>query len=214
MGPMPNGHFRMRLRRSGGTPPRRLADSRNALLRATYPRHRFGRGTYGPLRVLDFDDAGSLEIGSFTSIAEGVTILTGGNHRVDWVTTFPFTALWPHAGEVPGHPSSRGPVTVGSDVWLGFGCTILSGVTIGHGAVVGAGAVVREDVAPYSIVVGNPAAEVRKRFEDHVIASLLEIAWWDWDDAVIARALLDLQSPDISGFVTRALAGEYGHHEP
>lgn len=203
----------MRMRRPKDPAPSRLADSRNAVLRDAHPRHRFGRGTYGPLRVLDFDDADSLEIGNFTSIAEGVTILTGGNHRVDWVTTYPFSALWPEARGVQGHPRSRGPVTVGSDVWLSYGCTILSGVTIGDGAVVGAGAVVRDDVAPYSIVAGNPAVEVRKRFDSETIAALLEIAWWNWDDEVIARALPALQGPDVTDFILRARAGEYQHHE-
>lgn len=191
----------------------RLADSRSAVLRSAYPEHRFGRGTYGPLRVLDFGDGGSLEIGNFTSIAEGVTILTGGNHRSDWVTTFPFNALWPEGESFTGHPRSNGPVRVGSDVWLGFGCTILSGVTVGDGAVVGAGAVVREDVAPYAIVVGNPAVEVRKRFRDEEIAALMEIAWWEWGDDAIARALPDILSRSVSEFITRALAGEYSHNE-
>lgn len=203
----------MRFSRRQGPSRARLADSRSAALRSAYPEHRFGRGTYGPLRVLGFDDGGSLEIGSFTSIAEGVTILTGGNHRVDWVTTFPFTALWPEGEPFTGHPRSSGPVRIGSDVWLGFGCTILSGVTVGDGAVVGAGAVVREDVAPYAIVVGNPAVELRKRFSDEAIAAMLRIAWWEWDDDAIARALPDLLSRDVSEFISRALAGDYRHDE-
>lgn len=204
----------MRLSRRKASGTGRLADSRNAALRSVYPQHRFGRGTYGPLRVLEFGDGGSLEIGAFTSIAEGVTILTGGNHRVDWVTTFPFPTLWPEGEQFTGHPRSSGPVRVGSDVWLGFGCTILSGVTIGDGAVVGAGAVVREDVEPYSIVLGNPAVEVRKRFGDEVIAALLRIRWWEWDDDAIKRALPDLLSRDMSGFIARATADDHRHHGP
>jgi acetyltransferase-like isoleucine patch superfamily enzyme len=57
------------------------------------------------------------------------------------------------------------PVDIGSDVWIGSGAIIMPGVTIGDGAVVGAGAVVLEDVAPNTIVVGNPARLLKNRFE-------------------------------------------------
>jgi chloramphenicol O-acetyltransferase type B len=129
------------------------------------------------------------------------------------VTTYPFSVLWPESPAVPGHPQTRGPVVVGSDVWLGFGCTILSGVTIGDGAVVGAGAVVRDDVAPYAIVTGNPATEVRKRFDPQTVTALLEIAWWTWDDDAIARALPTLQAGDVHEFIARARAGDFDRHE-
>ena len=112
----------MRMRRPNDPAPSRLADSRNAVLRDAHPRHRFGRGTYGPLRVLDFDDADSLEIGNFTSIAEGVTILTGGNHRaIGVVVTTQMLAADAHLGPLPpevvvaeaGVPQRAGHLTEG-----------------------------------------------------------------------------------------------------
>ncbi|WP_308462078.1 CatB-related O-acetyltransferase [Mesorhizobium sp. INR15] len=81
--------------------------------------------------------------------------------------------------------SSKGPIRIGNDVWIGRRAIILSGVTIGDGAVIGAGAVVSKDVPPYAVVVGNPAALVRYRFNSGQIASLLEIRWWDWEDDLI-----------------------------
>lgn len=133
-----------------------------------------------------------LEIGKFCSIAEGVKIFLGGNHRVDWITTYPFPALlhyWPEASGITGHPSTRGDVIIGNDVWIGTDAIILSGVKIGDGAVIGAGAVVTQDVNPYSIVIGNPAREIRRRFSDAMVDKLLEIRWWDWPPAKIRENL-------------------------
>lgn len=58
---------------------------------------------------------------------------------------------------------SKGPITIGNDVWIGNHCTILPGVTIGDGAVVGAGTVVAKDVPPYAVVVGNPQKIIKFR---------------------------------------------------
>jgi len=127
-----------------------------------------------------------LKIGKFCSIALGVTIFLGLNHRSDLITTYPFTAFpdnWPRAKFLKGEEVdaiSRGDVIIGNDVWIGYGATILSGVKIGDGAVVGAMAVVTRDVEPYCIVAGNPARTIGKRFDDDTIRKLLEIRWWDW----------------------------------
>lgn len=150
-----------------------------------------------------------LTIGSFTSIAAGVEIFLGGEHRTDWVTTYPFSALWPEAQAFQGHPRSKGDVTVGSDVWIGAEAVILSGITIGHGAVIGARAVVASDVPPYGVVVGNPAKLAKLRFEPAVIRRLLAVAWWEWGEKEIARALPELLSSDIGRFLEKAEAGVY-----
>ena len=75
---------------------------------------------------------------------------------------------------------NKGDIVVGNDVWLGYRSVILAGVTIGDGAIIGAYSVVTKDVPPYTIVGGNPAKEIRRRFSDSEIAHLLQLRWWDW----------------------------------
>jgi len=152
-------------------------------------------------------------IGRYCSIAAQVTIFVGGNHRTDWVTTFPLRIV----NELPGmhedgHPSSKGDVIIGHDVWIGYGATILSGVTIGTGAVIGACAVVTRDVPPYAIAAGNPATVVGRRFPEDIARRLLKIAWWHWpDDEVLANVDL-LCSPDVEEFCERF--GGAGEQQP
>lgn len=147
-----------------------------------YPNYQIGLGTYGIPIVHDWQEGATLKIGSYSSIAEQVEIFLGGHHRSDWVTTYPFPAMIDEAQHIQGYAMSRGDVVIGSDVWLCTNSVILSGVTVGHGAVVAAGAVVSRDVAPYSIVAGNPARHVRWRFPPEVCAALLETAWWEWPE--------------------------------
>jgi acetyltransferase-like isoleucine patch superfamily enzyme len=159
-----------------------------------------GEYTYGNPRVLHWGEKANLKIGKFCSIAEGVIIFLGGNHRYDWVTTYPFSALnkeWSEASNIAGHPATRGSVVIGNDVWIGFGATIMSGVKIGDGAVIGARAVITKDVAPYSIVGGNPAREIKKRFSDDKIEKLLEIEWWNWSIEKIKSNMKILCSANI-----------------
>jgi acetyltransferase-like isoleucine patch superfamily enzyme len=162
-----------------------------------------GEHSYGPLKVL-FPAAAQLTVGSYCSIAAGVRVFLGGNHRTDWVTTYPFSVSDPAAKGIEGHPTTRGDVVIGHDVWLGRDATILSGVTIGSGAVIGAGALVTRDVPPYAVVGGNPAAILRHRFDEAQIAALLEIAWWHWPAERIAEHLPLLLSPDIDRFIAAA----------
>ncbi|MCF8055740.1 MAG: CatB-related O-acetyltransferase [Desulfocapsa sp.] len=151
-----------------------------------------GEHTYGEPDILTFDTTTRLTIGRFCSISDKVTIILGGNHRQDWATTYPFPALpeeWPEALAISGHPASSGELVIGNDVWICYGATILSGITIGHGAVIGAESVVSKDVAPYSVVAGNPAKEIKKRFDDAMIAKLLQLAWWNWPEDKIRSNL-------------------------
>ena len=143
-----------------------------------------------------------MTIGKFCAIAEGVTVLLGGNHRTDWISTFPFSVLWPEvAGHIKGHPATRGDVVIGNDVWIGWGALILSGVKIGDGAVIGAHSVVSRDVPPYAIVCGNPAIIKKYRFDEESIQKLLAISWWNWPDEEIAEVVPMLLSQDIGAFL-------------
>lgn len=159
-----------------------------------------GAHSYGVPAIRWWGEAAKLRIGKFCSIANGVTIYLGGNHRTDWITTYPFTVMprWRRYTHGSGHPVSRGDVVIGNDVWLGEGCTLFSGVTIGDGAVVAGRAVVSRDVPAYAIAAGNPARVVRYRFTPEQIEQLLQLRWWDWDDAQIREKLDVLLTPDIA----------------
>ena len=150
----------------------------------------FGQYTYGKPVILQYGEGAMLRVGKFCSIADDVKILLGGNHRTDWITTYPFPALaedWPEAKGIKGHPQSKGDVLIGNDVWIGYGATILSGVRIADGAAIGARSVVVRDVEPYAIVAGNPAAAIGKRFDESVVEALLKLRWWDWPPEKIRR---------------------------
>lgn len=173
-----------------------------------------GDHSYGRPKVRFPESGRRLTIGRFCSVADKVEILLGGNHRTDWVTTFPFAAFpgrWPAAAATGGaYHGSRGDVVIGSDVWLGSGATILSGVTIGHGAVVAAHAVVARDVPAYAIVGGNPARVLRLRFDEDTVAALVASAWWDLPDADIAPLLPLLQSGRTQELIAAARARRAG----
>ncbi len=143
-----------------------------------------------------------IRIGKFCSIAHDVTFILG-NHRVDWVSTYPFPVFFSEAQHITGHPLSNGDINVGNDVWIGKFVTILSGVKIGNGAVIAVNSVVTKDVPPYAIVAGNPAKIIRMRFDDETIKHLQTIQWWNWDiQRILANIDLILQ-PDPEQFVTR-----------
>jgi chloramphenicol O-acetyltransferase type B len=153
--------------------------------------------------ISDEPEADKLIIGSFCSIATGATFMMHGNqgHRRDWISTFPF--FYMNKDGAFGEPQDpflpAGDTVVGSDVWIGTEAMIMPGVRIGHGAVVASRAVVTRDVEPYTIVAGNTARPVRKRFSDEEIAMLLEMAWWDWPLERIREAIPFMCSSDIAG---------------
>jgi acetyltransferase-like isoleucine patch superfamily enzyme len=176
---------------------------RRKVLKRILLRERFevGRGTYGEPKVNHWGENATLRVGSFCSIANGVTIFLGGNHRVDWITTYPFSTLWDSAKGISGHPHTKGDVVIGNDVWIGANATILSGITIGNGAVIGACALVTKSVAPYTIVAGNPAKVIRKRFSEEEILLLEKLAWWDWPEEKLNKSMQILLSGDIQSLV-------------
>lgn len=163
-----------------------------------------GRYTYGNPQLMLWGKHERIEIGSFCSIAANVTIFGGGEHNWDWVTTYPLRIAFGHAlAEKDGHPKTKGKTIIGSDVWIGYGATILSGVTIGNGAVIGAGSVIAKDVPDYAIVAGNPAVLIRYRFKRSTIRKLLAIAWWEWSSKEIENQVSSLCSNDVARFANR-----------
>lgn len=177
---------------------------RIAELRCDDPRVSVGRFTYGQPRLQLWAEGERIRIGSFCSIAEDVTIFGGGEHKLDWVTTYPLRiALGDPLGGADGHPATKGPTCIGHDVWLGHGAMVLSGVTIGDGAVVGAGSVVSRDVGPYEVVAGNPARLVRSRFSPAQVRALRAVAWWRWPVAKIRDELPLLCGGQVDEFLAR-----------
>lgn len=138
-----------------------------------------------------FDFVGDkLIIGKFCALASGVKfIMNGGNHALDGVSTYPFKIMGGSWGKAPLRSVCKGDTLVGNDVWIGHDATIMPGIRIGDGAVIGAKAVVTRDVAPYTIVGGNPAVEIRRRFDAETTEILLQIQWWHWDAEKITRHL-------------------------
>ena len=123
-----------------------------------------------------------LIIGKFCQIASGVEfVMNGANHQMNAVTTFPFFTLegWNANPPVQSDMPLKGDTVIGNDVWIGQNAVILPGVHIGDGAIIGANAVVGCNVEPYSVVVGNPAHLIRKRFDDELIDLLEKFKWWD-----------------------------------
>ena len=172
-----------------------------------------GRFTYGEqyLSILQWDEGSNLEIGSFCSIADNITIILGGNHRTDWITTFPFGHIFRdelEGANIAGHPRSNGDIIIGNDVWIGRGATILSGIKIGDGAVIAANSTVTKDVQPYEIVGGNPARVIKKRFNEKITELLLKLKWWELPVDVIKNISQNLSSQPDEAQLTE-LVGKY-----
>lgn len=163
-----------------------------------------GDHSYGyPEIIWDKHSNAKIQIGKFCSIAQQVHIYNGSNHNTKWISTYPSKIMFDLPGKYhDGHPFTNGDVVIGNDVWIASNVIILSGVTIGDGAVIGAGSVIRGSVAPYSIVTGNPATEVKKRYSHDQIAKLLTIKWWDWELPKIMESFPILNSEKIDEFIS------------
>lgn len=153
--------------------------------------------SYGPERLV---------IGKYCALATGTRFLMAGAAHPDiGVSTFPFTMFggsWTEQTlDIVTALPSRGDTHVGNDVWFGYGATVLPGVRIGDGAIIAAGALVTSDVDPYTVVGGDPARPIRRRFPDADIELLLRAAWWDWPvDLVTAhvRTIMSGTPADIA----------------
>ena len=148
-----------------------------------------------------FDFTGDkLIIGKFCMIASGVKfIMNGANHMTDSLSTYPFAIFgngWEDAMDGKSYPN-KGDLVIGNDVWIGHNATIMAGVNIGDGAIIATNSTVVKDVAPYAIVGGNPAIEIKKRFPKTVIERLLEVKWWNWDIEKITQNIKNLTSNNI-----------------
>jgi len=149
-------------------------------------------------RIKSWGEGAKCYIGKYCSIAGNVQIFLGGDHRTDWITTYPFAELLPDQfPEIKGSPRSKGDVIIGNDVWIGNDAKIMSGVHIGDGSVIAGSAVVTRNVEPYSIVGGVPAKHIRYRMPEDRIPDLLRLSWWHWPIEKVAEAVPILQSGDI-----------------
>lgn len=127
-------------------------------------------------------DTDKLIIGKFCQIAKGVEfVMNSANHQMNAISTYPFYTLegWNMDTPKKENLSNKGDTVIENDVWIGQNVTILAGVKIGDGAIIGLNSVVGSDVEPYTIVAGNPAKPIRKRFDDELIDLLLKFKWWD-----------------------------------
>lgn len=165
--------------------------------------HIKGKYTYGNPEVYNWTNKYKLYIGNFCSIADNVVIIVDGNHRSDWISTYPFSEFFKDIIKNTGHPSGKGNMKIGNDVWIGNGVLILPGVNIGDGAVIGAGSVVTKNVDNYEIVAGNPAKHIRYRFIKDEIDALEKIKWWNWPIGKIKANIELLQSPNIDEFIKK-----------
>lgn len=160
----------------------------------------------------DLDSVDKLIIGSFCSIGSGASFIMAGNqgHRADWISTFPFFYMQEEQAfaEALDGFLPAGDTVVGHDVWIGSEAMILAGIRIGHGAIIGSRALVTRDVEPYTIVGGNPARPIRKRFADADIERLLEMAWWDWPVEAIRDAMPLLCTGQVSALHVRWKAAQ------
>lgn len=151
----------------------------------------------------DRKDVDKLIIGAYCSIGSGASFIMAGNqgHRYDWISSFPFYYMMQEEPCFQGASDGFAPAgdtVVGNDVWIGSEAMIMPGLTIGDGAVIGSRALVTKDVAPYTIVAGNPAKPIKKRFSEEEIAILLTIQWWNWPEDILSGAIPLICAKDIN----------------
>lgn len=157
----------------------------------------FGRHSYICEPYFLRGSENNIIIGNFTGIAESAVFDCGFQHK-NYVTTFAMHTVWP---ELESNARCGGDITIGSDVWIGENCMLMSGITIGDGAIIGARTVVRKNIMPYEVYKGNDLEKQRFRFKKEWRERLLEIAWWNWSDARIRLNMDLLLNGDIDNFI-------------
>ena len=173
--------------------------------------HDVGDYTYGHPHVTFYEgEIGKVKIGKFCSISNEVTFFVNGYHNINCVSKYPFCVM-----EMSGNEDFNGfeysqdnvpkkkNITIGNDVYIGFGATIMGGVNIGDGAVIGAYSVVCKDVEPYEVVGGNPAKHIKYLFDEKQRKALVDIAWWDWDFEKIKENCKYISSENVDLFIEK-----------
>jgi virginiamycin A acetyltransferase len=142
-----------------------------------------------------------LIIGKYCSIASGTRfIMNGANHKMSSLTTFPFPVVAADWGLDMGREEAwdqEGDTVIGNDVWIGFEAIIMPGIHVGDGSVIAARSLVTKDVPPYTVVGGQPARVIKKRFSDDVVQLLQALKWWDWEPAKVKKYIPALMNGDV-----------------
>ena len=164
--------------------------------------------------ILFHDD---ITIGKYCSIASGVKfICQSANHDMDMCCLYPFVIFnehWALPDEMFSMSfdrvkSKKGATVIGNDVWIGHDAVIMPGVKIGDGAIIGTKSLVSRDVEPYTVVAGNPARPVRKRFDQATINRLLEMKWWDLPDEEVRALVPDMIDGKLEKVLSRGFFGD------
>lgn len=169
---------------------------------------KIGKWSYGNPKIYRWNSEDKLIVGNFCSIGPNVSFFIGGDHRTDWITTSPlpdpkFSFFFNKAKNIKNFSKSKGNIIIGNDVWIGGNSLILSGAEIGTGAVIAAGSLVNGKIEPYSVVGGNPAKLIKKRFSDSDIKKILDTKWWDLNDQIINSLSIYLLSDNIEKFIKK-----------
>jgi len=146
------------------------------------------------------NDVDKLIIGSYCSIGSGAVFMMAGNqgHNKEWLSTYPFFFQANIFKDAKNGFEKAGNTVIENDVWIGSEAMIMPGVKIGNGAIIAARAVVVKDVAPYTVVGGNPATLIKSRFEKEEIEQLLRMKWWNWSEDKIKECMPLICSSEIS----------------